>query len=151
MSGVLLRAGVGFLAVVHLALGAWIVLAPTSFWSVPWVSVVPPYNEHLLVDHGLQYLALAVVLCAAFHWRERRLTVVALVALLVFAVPHLAFHAAHLGPLSTASGAGLMAALGLEVLLPALLLVAAARQDPGARSAPRTGTGPGTGTGPAPG
>ncbi|WP_223178785.1 hypothetical protein, partial [Streptomyces boluensis] len=137
VSGVWLRVGIGFLALTQLALGAWILLAPASFWSVPWVSVVPPYNEHLLVDYGAQNLSLAVVLCAAFWWRERRLTVVALVAYLAFSVPHLAFHAAHLEPLSTASGIGLMVSLGLGVLLPAALLAVAASVSE-VRRGPRT-------------
>ncbi|MDQ8703346.1 hypothetical protein RCO28_12735 [Streptomyces sp. LHD-70] len=124
------RVGTAFLAAAQLLVGGWILLVPKSFWDVPWVSVVPPYNEHLLFDHGAQYLSLAVILGAAAWWTERRLTMVALVALLAFTVPHLAFHAAHLAPLSTASAAGLMFTLGMGVLLPVALLVAVGRSAP---------------------
>ncbi|MFM9367553.1 hypothetical protein [Streptomyces sp. Da 82-17] len=116
------RAGTAFLAVAQLLVGGWILLAPRSFWDVPWVSVVPPYNEHLLLDHGAQNLSLGVVLCAAAYWAERRLTLVALAAYLAFSVPHLAFHAGHLEPLSAASAGGLMVSLGVGVLLPAALV-----------------------------
>jgi hypothetical protein len=100
------------------------------------VSLLPPYNEHLLRDLGGADLALAVVLCAAVVTMERRLVVTALVAYLTAAVPHLAFHAGHMEPLSAGSGAGLMTLLGVGVLLPAALLWLAAAPSAFAGSAP---------------
>ncbi|WP_260474088.1 hypothetical protein [Streptomyces sp. WAC 04229] len=121
-----LRAGLGVLAGTQVVLGLWIVLLPELFWKWPWVSHLPPYNEHLLQDFGGASLALAVVLCAAVAAMERRLVLTALVAYLVNSVAHLLFHARHLEPLSAASAAGFMALLGAAVLLPAVLLWPAA-------------------------
>ncbi|MEU3728876.1 hypothetical protein AB0E81_05590 [Streptomyces sp. NPDC033538] len=121
-----LRTGLGLLAGAQVVLGLWVLLLPELFWKWPWVSHLPPYNEHLLRDFGGASLALAVVLCAAVAAMERRLVVTALVAYLVSSVVHLLFHARHLEPLSAASGAGFMVLLGAAVLLPAVLLWAAA-------------------------
>jgi hypothetical protein len=122
----LVRAGLGFLAATQLLLGLWVLLLPELFWKWPWVSHLPPYNEHLLRDFGGAGLALGVVLCAAVATMERRLVLTALVAYLVSSVPHLVFHAQHLAPLPAASGAGFMALLGTAVVLPAALLWLAA-------------------------
>lgn len=121
-----LRVGLGLLAGGQVVLGLWIVLLPELFWKWPWVSHLPPYNEHLLQDFGGASLALAVVLCAALATMERRLVLTALVAYLVSSVTHLLFHARHLEPLSAASAAGFMALLGAAVLLPAVLVWLAA-------------------------
>ncbi|MFG3111618.1 hypothetical protein [Streptomyces tendae] len=121
-----LRAGLGLLAGGQVVLGLWILLLPELFWKWPWVSHLPPYNEHLLQDFGGASLALAVVLCAAVATMERRLVLTALVAYLVSAVAHLLFHARHLEPLSAGSAAGFLALLGAAVLLPAVLVWLAA-------------------------
>jgi hypothetical protein len=121
-----LRAGLWLLAGTQVVLGLWTLLLPELFWKWPWVSHLPPYNEHLLRDFGGASVALAVVLCSAAASLERRLVVTALVAYLVSSVAHLLFHAQHLEPLSAASGAGFMALLGVAVLLPAALLWPAA-------------------------
>ncbi|MFG2318174.1 hypothetical protein [Streptomyces tendae] len=121
-----LRAGLGLLAGGQVVLGLWILLLPELFWKWPWVSHLPPYNEHLLQDFGGASLALAVVLGAALVTMERRLVLTALVAYLVSAVTHLLFHARHLEPLSAASAAGFTALLGAAVLLPAVLVWLAA-------------------------
>ncbi|MFI0574244.1 hypothetical protein [Streptomyces tendae] len=131
-----LRVGLGLLAGGQVVLGLWIVLLPELFWKWPWVSHLPPYNEHLLQDFGGASLALAVVLCAALATMERRLVLTALVACLVSSVTHLLFHARHLEPLSAGSAAGFMALLGAAVLLPAVLVWLAADgtalREPGA-------------------
>nr|WP_241266691.1 hypothetical protein [Streptomyces scabichelini] len=117
-----MRAGLGLLAGTQVVLGLWILLLPEVFWDWRWVSLLPPYNEHLLRDLGSLNLSLAVVLCAAVATMERRLVFTALAAYLAATVPHLVFHAAHLEPLSPASGAGFMTLLGTAVLLPSALL-----------------------------
>jgi hypothetical protein len=131
-----LRAGLGLLAGTQVLLGLWILLLPDTFWKWRWVSLIPPYNEHLLRDLGGTNLALAVVLCAAVATMERRLVLTALTAYLAASVPHLVFHAQHLAPLSAASGAGLMALLGAGVVLPAALLWLAATPSAFAGPAP---------------
>ena len=65
------RAGLGILALLQGIVGVWASLAPTSFYRTfplpghPWVSLLPPYNEHLTRDVGELSLALTVVLAAA--------------------------------------------------------------------------------------
>jgi hypothetical protein len=118
----LLRAGLGVLAGTQLALGLWVLLLPELFWKWPWVSHLPPYNEHLLRDFGGAGPVLAMVLCAAVATMDRRLVLTSLVAYLVAAVPHLLFHARHPTSLPAASGAGFMALLGTAVVLPAVLV-----------------------------
>jgi hypothetical protein len=61
-----------------------------------WVSLLPPYNEHLTRDVGELSLALTVVLVAAAitgHWL---LGVVAIIATAVYAVPHAVYHFLHM-------------------------------------------------------
>ncbi|MEU4145192.1 hypothetical protein [Streptomyces parvulus] len=139
MSGrAVLRAGLWLLAGTQVVLGLVVVLLPTLFWKWPWVSHLPPYNEHLLQDFGGASLALAVVLCAAVAAMDRWLVLTALVAYLVNSVVHLLFHARHLESLSAPSAAGFMALLGAAVLLPAVLLWLAedgtAFHEPGAKA-----------------
>ncbi|MGW2722455.1 hypothetical protein [Streptomyces sp. NPDC001492] len=73
----------------------------------------PACKDHLLRGLAGTYLALGVVRCAAVVTMERYLTL---------AVPHPAFHAGHLGPLSAGSGAGLLGG----VVVPAVMLGPAA-------------------------
>jgi nucleoside-diphosphate-sugar epimerase len=63
------------------------------------VALLPAYNEHLVRDFGGMNLAMAVVFGVAAVTLDRRLAATALVAYLVFAVPHLAFHAGATGAL----------------------------------------------------
>ena len=87
--------------------GVWALLAPASFYrSFPisghaWVSLLPPYNEHLIRDVGELSLALTVVLTAAAVTGQWLLSVVAIGALAVYAVPHAVYHALHLEGFST--------------------------------------------------
>ncbi|MFE0810795.1 hypothetical protein ACFW4M_12055 [Streptomyces sp. NPDC058794] len=81
-----LRAGLGLPAGAQLVLGLWVLVLPELFWKWPWVSHLPPCNEHPLRDLGGASLALAVVLCAAVAAMERRLVLTAPVAHLVNSV-----------------------------------------------------------------
>ena len=96
------RAGLGILALLQGIVGIWASLAPTSFYRSfplsgrPWVSLLPPYNEHLTRDVGELSLALTVVLTAAAVTGRWLLSAVAVGAAAVYAVPHAAFHFLHL-------------------------------------------------------
>src|SRR3990170_7280069 len=95
-----LRAGLLVLAVGSGVVGLWALAAPRSFYDdFPgggrhWVSALPEYNEHLVRDVGGLNLAVAALLLVAAVVLERRLVQVALVAPLLYAVPHLIFHLA---------------------------------------------------------
>ncbi|KAA5826844.1 hypothetical protein ABT337_09025 [Saccharopolyspora hirsuta] len=113
-----LRAGLAALTFVHAATGVWTSFFPRSFYDdVPTVNDYPPFNEHLFRDFGAMNLAMAVVLGAAAVRLERTLVQIALAANLVWAVPHLVFHAAH------PTGSALVAALAAVVVIPSVLLV----------------------------
>ena len=92
---------------------------PFPGWD--WVSTLGPYNEHLVRDYGAMNLALCFLLAAAI-FLERRLSRVALVTLLVFAMPHFFFHLTetrHFSPLQNLAQLG---GLGFQILLPLALL-----------------------------
>jgi len=90
------------LATVQGIVGTWALVAPLVFYEgfpLPghsWVGLLPPYNEHLVRDVGALNLALAVVLAGAALRAERATVRLAVIASLVAAVPHTAYHALHL-------------------------------------------------------
>jgi hypothetical protein len=103
--------------------GVWALLAPVSFYtSFPiaghgWVALLPPYNEHLIRDVGEFSLAFTVVLGAAAVTGQRLLSIVAICALALYAVPHAVYHALHLEGFSTADAAAQMVGIGLQLIL----------------------------------
>ena len=139
----LLRCGLLGLAAVELVLGGWTALFPASFYAdVPTVDLTPPYSEHLMRDFGGATLGLAVVLAAAALRPERRTSVVALLAYLAFAAPHLVFHAGHLHGATPVEAVALVVLLGASVVGPLVLLAVAllgpfpegAAQEPASRA-----------------
>jgi hypothetical protein len=137
----LLRAGLVLLAVVEVVLGLWTLLLPASFSDVVPTADVTPFSEHPFRDFGGATLGLAVVLGAAAVWLERRLVVVALVAYLAFAVPHLVFHLGHPGAAGSAAETAVLVGLVGSVALPVALLAVALRTLAGDRREP-TAAGP---------
>lgn len=124
----LLRPGLVLLAGVEWVLGLWTAFFPRSFYDdVPTVDLTPPFSEHLMRDFGGATLGLAIVLTAAAVWRERRLTVVALLGYLAFAGPHLVFHMEHLHGASSVEATALIVLLAGSVVLPLALLALALR------------------------
>lgn len=124
----LVRGGLAFLALTELVLGAWAQFAPESFYSdFPTVQLTPPYSEHFVRDFGGATLGLALLLAAAAWWLERRLVLVALIAYLLWAVPHFAFHFGHLHGASPTELVFLVVSLSGTVLLPLTLLAIAPR------------------------
>jgi len=129
----MIRAGLIFLALAQGGAGLVQLFGPRTFYddfplpATPWVSQLPPYNEHLMRDVGALTLALVLVLTAAAIWPERRLVQVALTANLTFTVPHFLFHATHVDHYPTGSAIGLIITLAIAVLLPAALLVPSRR------------------------
>jgi len=126
-----MRAGLASLAFVSAVVGGWILLAPRSFFALPWVHLHLPYNEHLLLDYGAMNLAMAVLL--VFALRRPALAVPALWVYLVHAAVHLVIHIRFAGHLPAAQSALLIGALAVLVVLPAALLVAQVVRRPAAR------------------
>ncbi|MBY5162161.1 hypothetical protein KR546_06625 [Nitriliruptoria bacterium AS10] len=133
----------GVVAATLVGVGGWALLAPASFYADfpfgrSWVALDGPFNEHLVRDVGALQLALGVVagLAVTRPW----LTGVAALATLVFAVPHLAYHATHLAPFGVGDAVAQLVALTVQVLVPLRLL----RIEPGLAPAPvRPGRPPG--------
>ncbi|HEX2848986.1 MAG TPA: hypothetical protein VHN98_00465 [Acidimicrobiales bacterium] len=127
------RIALGLVALASLELGAWALAAPRSFYdSFPgggrtWVSIDGPFNEHLVRDVGALSLALVVVLVVAVWSGDRAQLRIGAAAAIVWGLPHLAYHLAHLTHLSTSDRAGEAVSLALGVALPVAALVATRR------------------------
>lgn len=133
MMSSLVTAGLAVLGALNLGWGAWAVTAPRHFFHTfpgfgqRWTGAYPPYNEHLTTDLGATFLALGALLLVAAALRDRRVTSVVLLGVLVFNTVHLVFHATRHGELSGGPLAASLAALVLGLLAPAALLVAVRR------------------------
>jgi hypothetical protein len=120
-------------AVGNAVVGLWAALAPQSFYDdFPgagrhWVAVDGPFNEHLVRDVGVLNLALAAVALAVLLRPSRYLIQVLAGAELVYTLPHLLYHAAHLDLFDTSDKVALMVSLAVTVLAPIGLLVSSSR------------------------
>jgi hypothetical protein len=110
--------------------GVWALLLPHEFHaSFPglgfgaWVAADGPFNEHLLRDVGALYLALVGAGIVAALNRRADAGVAVGVAWLVFSVPHLAYHAAHLQGLPPLDAIGQPIALAATIVLAVPLVV----------------------------
>lgn len=119
----------GILGLSAAYVGGWATVAPRSFYgSFPglgrrWVSMLGPYDGHLVRDVGALYLALMTIsVWAMLRPRAETFRLVGL-AWEVFSVPHLAFHVAHLKVYGVGDQVGNVVALGGTVVLAAVLLV----------------------------
>lgn len=124
-----LRTGLLLLAATPLVVGARAGPTPRSFYDdFPsegrnWVSALDPYDEHLVRDVGALNLALCALLVFAAIVLEKRLVQAALVAWLVYAIPHFAFHLTTFHAFSFGDYLANVISLGLLVVLPLVLLV----------------------------
>jgi hypothetical protein len=138
------RVLLGILALVEAVVGVWALFAPEGFYrnfpgaGQAWVSLLPPYNEHLITDVGELSLALAVVLAAAAATGQWLLSVVALAAFAVYTVPHMIFHSFHLEGFSTAKAISQTVGFVLQLLLGAVVAWLLWRDRPW-RDRPRRG------------
>jgi hypothetical protein len=121
------RTGLGVLAVFQAIIGVWALFAPTSFYGSfplpghPWVSLLPPYNEHLVRDVGELSLALTVVLAAAAVIGQWLLSAVAVAAIAVYAVPHAIFHFLHLEGFPTSDAIAQTIGIALHLVVIAVV------------------------------
>lgn len=139
--------------------GIWALLLPHTFYDdfpLPghdWVAMLPPYNLHLITDVGELSLALAFMLATATLTPHRLLVRTVLAGYLFYTVPHLVFHARHLGSMPPGDATAETIVLSITVALPLALLSLAIKPQPESQSAarPSTGSTPGpagtTGTG----
>jgi hypothetical protein len=113
--------------------GIWAQFAPASFYrefpgpGMHWLTVLGPYNEHLIRDVGGLYLALLVMTTGALvRATDAYLVRVCAGAWAVFSVGHLAFHLAHLGMYGTRDQLLNVVALGGTLLIAIALLLSPA-------------------------
>lgn len=127
------RLGLVVLALASAFVGVWALPAPRSFYdNFPgfghhWVSMLSPYNEHLIRDVGSLNLALAVIVAWAAWTLDRRLIVAASVGYLANAIPHFVFHLTHLDHFEPADAIAQTASLAAVVLIPLAILATIGR------------------------
>lgn len=130
-----LQVGLWLLAIVPLIIGFWALFAPYHFYEIfplpgrNWISILGPYNEHLIRDYGANNLGFSVLLAAAAMLLERQLTQVALVSWLGFAVPHFIFHLTQTHHFSLFDNVTQLSSLGFVALLPIVLLFFGVREQ----------------------
>ena len=130
-------------------IGLYALFAPRSFYDdfpagLGWVDVLPAYNEHLARDVGALFVALGFLLIAASVRMERRLVAIALIAYLLFSVPHTIWHLFNLEPYTTGNAIGNAVTLIATVGLP-LFALWTLRQGPSARRGAAAPDAPGRG------
>jgi len=113
-----------------LVVGVWAQAFPRSFYDdFPgmgrvWVAVDGPFNEHLVRDVGGLNLALAFVAILALLTGSVAVARAAGGAALIFGVPHLLYHAAHLDPFDAGDVVALLTSLTMAALAGLLALAA---------------------------
>jgi hypothetical protein len=126
--GVVAGVTLGSLAISQAMVGVWALLAPSGFFrgfpaaGHPWVALLPPYNEHLVLDLGALNLSLTVLLLAAAVMRSHSMVRVAVTAYAVYAIPHTVFHGLHLHGFPAPDAVAQMAGFGAQILVAALAL-----------------------------
>lgn len=123
--------------VIAAVVGTWAYFFPELFYDHfpavlgEWISQDGPYNEHLIRDHGAQYLALGLASVFGLFWRSQigyRLLGIAWTA---FGILHFLYHVTHLSHMTPSDQISQVIVLGVAVLLGAGLFVPP-------RRAPRT-------------
>ncbi len=145
------RAGLAYLTMSFLAVGAWASFAPASFyarfpgWGHHWLAGDGPYNAHLVTDAGVGFLAVGAVLLFAALRPAVGVVRLALVGALVHGVPHLLFHVFHADHLLSSIDRVLSTgSLAVNVVVAAVLLVVLGSSAAGdGRSADATAVSPG--------
>lgn len=122
-----IRLALALLALAALSIGLPATFAPESFYddfplSAGWVSLLPPYNRHLITDVGSLYLGFAVLFVWAAWTMDRTLTLAACSAWLLVSALHLTFHATNLTPTTTLDTIAQLGSIAL-IALPALAVV----------------------------
>lgn len=115
--------------VIALGVGVWAYFFPLGFydhfpWILgEWISQDGPYNEHLVRDHGAQYLALGAAGVAALIWRSQIGFRLLGIAWTLFGILHFAYHALHVSHMSAADATAQLIVLAVALILGAMMLV----------------------------
>lgn len=103
--------------------GTWAYFLPQQFYDHfpavlgEWISQDGPYNEHLIRDHGAQYLALGLASVFGLVWRSQIGYRLLGIAWTTFGLLHFVYHVLHLGHMTLSDQIGQVIVLGFAVLL----------------------------------
>ncbi|UDF13500.1 hypothetical protein LH407_01170 [Antiquaquibacter oligotrophicus] len=103
--------------------GVWAYFLPREFYDHfpvvlgEWISQDGPYNEHLIRDHGAQYLALGLASVLGLFWRSQIGYRLLGVAWTTFGVLHFTYHVTHLEHMSVSDQISQVTVLAVAVLL----------------------------------
>ena len=121
-------------------------LAPASFYTgFPgaarhWVAVDGPFNEHMVRDIGALNCALCVLSMVALLHPEWALVRATGLTWLIYAVPHLAYHADHLRLYNRTDQVLNLVSLAGVVVLAATLVLPKRKGDSAPATVPLSGT-----------
>lgn len=108
---------------IAMVVGSWAYFFPQGFYDHfpavlgEWISQDGPYNEHLIRDHGAQYLALGLASIFGLIWRSQIGYRLLGIAWTVFGILHFAYHVTHLSHMSLSDQIGQVTVLALAVIL----------------------------------
>jgi hypothetical protein len=127
-------------AIRALLVGLPATLFPRSFyddfpWFSSWVSLLPPYNEHLTADVGGLQLAFGLLFVWAAYRPSRSLVRPLAVVWTLAEIHHFLFHVTHLDGFPTADAIGQTVLLAINVVVP-ILAIALTRSVRDARRPP---------------
>jgi hypothetical protein len=134
------RVSLWCLAASSAATGLPAALAPRSFYDdfpfgSGWVSLLPPYNQHLIADVGGFYLAFALLFAWAAVTLQRPLVLPLCAAWSLAALLHFGYHVAHLDGFGTGDAIAQTVGLALLLALP-VSAVAGVPRHPARSAAP---------------
>jgi hypothetical protein len=144
--GVIARAVLAVASISNGVIGLWATFSPRGWFDhfpgfgKVWVAVDGPFNEHLVRDVAAWSLALTLLTLAAAWTLDRRLVLVAGLALVLQNVPHAQYHLSAPNPFdSTSEQVQSVSGIILLAVLGALVALLAWRSTP----APPPSGGPG--------
>lgn len=128
IGGVQVAALVGSI-IIAAVVGTWAYFFPAQFYDHfpavlgEWISQDGPFNEHLIRDHGAQYLALGAASVFGLFWHSQIGYRLLGIAWTTFGVLHFLYHVTHLSHMSVSDQIGQVIVLGFAVLLGAGLFL----------------------------
>lgn len=109
--------------VIAAVVGTWAYFFPGAFYDHfpavlgEWISQDGPYNEHLIRDHGAQYLALGLASVFGLFWHSQIGYRLLGIAWTTFGLLHFLYHVTHLSHMSVSDQVSQVIVLGFAVLL----------------------------------
>lgn len=127
---IITRGALAYLALTGIVVGVWACAFPMEFYRFfpgfgrVWVAVDGPFNQHLVRDTGAAYLMLSALAGLGYVRPDMATPTAVGFATLFFNLPHLAYHATHLGMYAPLDQALNMVALVLAVACSIWLMMA---------------------------